>query len=33
MATCSNTKRETSSDGEMVNSNDTVFCADSLDWK
>ena len=30
MATCSNTKRETSSDGEMVNSNDTVFCADSL---
>jgi hypothetical protein len=30
MATCSNTKRETSSDGEMVNSNDPVFCADSL---
>ena len=30
MATCSNTKRGTSSDGKVVNSNDPVFCVDSL---
>ena len=30
MATCSNTKRGASSDGKVVNSNDSVFCADSL---
>lgn len=30
MATCSNSKQGVSSCGEAVNSNDTVFCADSL---
>ena len=30
MATCSNTKRGACSGGEVVNSNDPVFCADSL---
>lgn len=30
MATCSNTKRGASSGGEVINSNNPVFCADSF---